>query len=112
MSNLSVRAFDEAQRRKQYAERSGIEGVAHMLRDINTTQKHLSLLSEYLWRAGVDPKYRTQRSMRKPLDAIETDIYEQLGIIGVQLLQLSGALGIDFIALIKSEIERLELSVL
>lgn len=112
MSNLSVRAFDEAQRRKQYAERTGIEGVAHMLRDIHMTQKHLSILAEYLWKAGVDPKYASQRPMKKPFDIVDTDVYEQFGIIGIQLLQLSGALGIDFVSLIKSEVERLELSVL
>lgn len=112
MSNLSVRAFDESQRRKMYASRTGVEGVAHMMRDIIMIQKNLNILGEFLWRAGVDPKFKPQRQMRRPLDAVETDIYEQLGIVGVQLLQLSGALGVDLVALMKSEVERLELTVL
>lgn len=112
MSNLSIRAFDEAQRRKLYPERKGPTGLSCMMRDILIAQKHLTIISEILWATAAAGSARQQRDMKVPIEIGKTDIYEQFGIIGVQLLQLSGALGIDFISLAKSEVERLELTVL
>lgn len=112
MSNLSIRAFDESQRRKLYADRRGSTGIACMLRDIAIAQKHLSIISEIIWSTGMGGSPRQQREMKFPMELGKTDLYEQFGIIAIQLLQLSGALGIDFLSLAKSEIERQELTVL
>ena len=46
MSNYSIRAFDEAQRRKFYPERKGPLGVACVQRDIIAACKHLSVAAE------------------------------------------------------------------
>jgi len=112
MSNLSIRAFDEAQRRKLYPDRRGIVGIACMQRDILTAQKHLSMLSTILWRTSVDGSYRQEYEQIPNVPIRPNAVQEQLGQIGVQLLQLSGALGIDFVSVLKHEIERLEITVI
>jgi hypothetical protein len=112
MSNFSIRAFDEAQRRKMYPDRKGIVGIACMQRDIITAQKHLSILATILWRTSVDQSYRQETEQVPNLAIKPNAVQEQLGQIGVQLLQLSGALGIDFVSVLKHEIERLEITVI
>lgn len=111
MSDLSIRAFDQAQRRKKYPERKGPLGVACMQRDILTAQKHLSILSEILWQTTIDPEY--QKPIFYTNEArIQHTVNEYLARTGLQLLQLSGCLGIDFVTLMRQHLEKEELAVL
>ena len=109
MANLSIRAFDEAQRRKQYPERRGPTGIACMQRDILSAQKHLAEIAELLWQSGMDASYnKTQISTQGNSKALN----DHLSLAGLKVLQLTGALGIDFVSLLKQQIEKEELSVL
>jgi len=111
MSDLSIRAFDQAQKRKQYPERKGALGVACMQRDILTAQKNLSILSEILWQTTVDPEYQKQTFYTNEA-RVQHTINEYLARTGLQLLQLSGCLGIDFVTLMRQHLEKEELAVL
>jgi len=108
MSNLSVRAFEEAQRRKLYMDRKGIQAVANIQRDILIAQKNLSMMAEYLWSiSGKDGSGNF--SVNNPKDQ---DVNKFLSLAGLQILQISGSLGIDFVSLLKHEVEKQELTIL
>jgi len=109
VANLSIRAFDEAQRRKQYPERRGPTGIACMQRDILSVQKHLAEVAELLWQSGMDPSYNKTQSGSQNNSKVLND---HISLAGLKLLQLTGALGIDFVSLLKQQIEKEELTVL
>ena len=111
MSDLSVRAFDQAQRRKRYPERKGSLGIACMQRDLITAQKYLSIASEILWQTSIDREYEMPILMTAE-SKLQHTLNECLAKAGLQLLQLSGCLGIDFVTLMRQRLEREELAVL
>lgn len=112
MANLSIRAFDEAQRRKKYPERRGPLGVACIQRDILIAQGNLSNLADVVWKVGLNPSYNRQiNSMADDPKDMEK-IHNYLSQTGLQLLQITGALGIDFLLLLKHIVEKEELTVL
>lgn len=112
MSTLSIRAFDEAQRRKLYPERKGLMGVACLQRDILLAQRHLANIAEILWQNGVNSSYSSAPSGDNNARQMAMALNEHLAQAGLQLLQLTGALGIDFISLLKQQVEKEELTVL
>ncbi len=105
MSNLSIRAFDQAQRRKKYPDRKGYAGLAHIQRDILVTQKNLSEMSEILWSLTGEHGDFLEGSP-------SVNLYEKLSDIGLVMLQLSGSLGIDFVSILKHRIEKEELTII
>jgi len=108
MSNLSMRAFEEAQRRKLYMDRKGIHAIANIQRDILIAQKNLAMMAEYLWSiSGKDVSGNF--SVYNPKDY---DVNKFLSLAGLQILQISGSLGIDFVSLLKHEVEKQELTIL
>jgi hypothetical protein len=112
MATLSIRAFDEAQRRKLYPERKGLTGVACLQRDILLAQRHLGNIAEILWQNGVNSSYSSIPSGDSSTRQASMALNEHLAQAGLQLLQLTGALGIDFISLLKQQVEKEELTVL
>lgn len=112
MNNLSVRAFDEAQRRKQYPDRRGIVGVACIQRDILSTGKHLAILSDVLWKTSIDTRHQGDLISNEATSNNSVMVQQHLTSAGILLLQISGALGMDFVALLKHGIEKEEMTVL
>lgn len=104
MSNLSVRAFDQAQRRKRYPERKGVAGVAYLQRDLLAAQSGICQISEVLWGANIGREAAE--------DSPSKNIHDRLSDVGLLLLQFSGALGLDLISILKARIEKEEMSVI
>lgn len=112
MSSLSIRAFDEAQRRKKYPDRRGITGVACMQRDIITVTRHLSSIADILWKTSIDENHDIIMPTNRESSNNALMLQQHLTLAGLNLLQLSGALGMDFVALLKHAVEKEELTVL
>lgn len=108
MSNLSLRAFEEAQRRRLYVDRKGINAVANIQRDILIVQKNLAMMAEYIWTLS-GKEVSGNFSIYNPKDH---DVNKFLASAGLQLLQISGSLGIDFVSLLKHEVDKQELTIL
>lgn len=112
MSSLSIRAFDEAQRRQRYPDRRGMVGVACMQRDIITVNKHLSAIAEILWKTSID----SSMDITLPSDRTQANnslmVQQHLTLAGLNLLQLSGALGMDFVSLLRQAVEKEELTII
>lgn len=112
MSDLSIRAFDQAQRRQLYPERKGPLGVACVQRDILIACKHLSLASEFLWKEGETDKKRIESDFFLSAASRSNPLQREIALAGVQLLQITGSMGIDLFSLLKAEIEKMEMTVL
>lgn len=112
MSTLSIRAFDEAQRRKKYPDRRGVVGVACMQRDILTINRHLSAIADILWKTSIDGKHDITSLVDTEYLNNSLMLQQHLTAAGLNLLQLSGALGMDFVSLLKHAVEKEELTVL
>jgi hypothetical protein len=106
VSNLSVRAFDQARRRHLYGERRGIAGLAHIQKDILEIQRSLSSMALIFWAGGV----AESNTLDVPSDL--KNVQEHLSDAGLRLLQLSGSLGIDFVSLLRQRIEMEEITIL
>lgn len=110
MANFSVRAFEQAQRRKQYPQRQGPVGVACIQRDILRSSKENSIAAEYLWMREISAEKSGDptpdfHALRK------NDLSEHLVLSMLYLLQVSGALGLDLVAAIGHELDKRELTV-
>lgn len=113
MSNLSGRAFEEAQKRKLYPQRNGALGVACIQRDLLLATKHISQASEHLW-------LREKTNIDSPSNSGETNIHrlqsnkfqEEMAMSFYILLRISGSLGIDLVSLGKAEVEKQELTII
>ncbi len=106
MSNFSIRAFDQAQRRHLYPERRGVLGLAYVQRDLIEAQKSLSALGASLWGSSPEEK------MSPDAPSVIKSAQEHLSDAGLRLLQLSGALGIDLISLLRQRLEQEELTII
>jgi hypothetical protein len=89
-------------------DRKGIHAIANIQRDILIAQKNLAMMAEYLWSiSGKDVSGNF--SVYNPKDY---DVNKFLSLTGLQILQISGSLGIDFVSLLKHEVEKQELTIL
>jgi len=112
VSNYSIRAFDEAQRRKFYPERKGPLGVACVQRDIIAACKHLSIAADCIWKDGANNTPRIESDYHVNSSTKSNPFQKELAAAGILLLQVSGSMGIDLVSLLKSEIEKLEMAVI
>lgn len=110
MASLSVRAFDQAQRRHRYPTRIGALGVACLQRDLIAASEHLMAASKHLW-----PK---EKSMSEILDmqtiasgAVPSQFNENIIRSMVYLLQISGSIGLDLVSAAAHAIEKEEMAV-
>lgn len=105
MSNLSIRAFDQSQRRKKYPERKGYAGLSYIQKDLLIAQKNIAEISEILWAmTGENGEFAD--------GATSANVYQKISDIGLILLQISGSLGIDFVSIIKHRVEKEELTII
>ena len=110
MASLSVRAFDQAQRRHRYPARTGALGIACLQRDLIAASEHLMAASKYLW-----PK---EKSMAEVLEgqttasfATPNQLNENIIRSMVYLLQISGSVGLDLVSAVAHAIEKEEMAV-
>ena len=108
--SYSVRAFEQAQRRKRYIERRGYVGAACMQRDLLQIQSILSEIGAILWRAS-GGHGDIETTAEAELVSIK-NLNEKFGEAGFLLLQLTGCLGIDFVSVLKHKLEKEELTIL
>lgn len=110
MASLSVRAFEQAQRRKKYPSRTGILGVACLQRDLMNSAVTLLAAGENLW-----PKERlwTEILDSQTIHTSESSYKFNNQIIEAAaiLYQLSGAIGLDLTSAVQHFIEKQEMSV-
>ncbi|NBS90293.1 hypothetical protein EBS67_09875 [bacterium] len=111
MANLSVRAFEEAQRRKMYPQRNGPIGVACIQRDILLAIKELSIASEYLWQKEKNATDAHEIPHQTPNILLHNNFNLHLIKSALHIATVSGSLGVDIVSSIKHEIERMELAV-
>jgi hypothetical protein len=112
MSNMSLRAFEEAQRRRLYPKRNGALGVSCMQRDVLLAIQQLTVASEYFWlkeKTGisVEDDVPTSNAMKFQKNHFQ----EAIGRSMMYLLQVTGAAGIDLFAAVKSELEKKEMEI-
>lgn len=112
--SLSLRAFEEAQRRKLYPQRNGPTGVACIQRDLLLASKEIASASEHLWireKTNIEENFAwsghqtVNQSLRSSFNVHLTDA-------AVYLLRVSGSIGFDVFLAAKQEIERQELSIM
>lgn len=111
MANLSVRAFEEAQRRKMYPDRNGALGVSCIQRDILLAIKELSIASEYLWQREKNAANTHDIPHQTPNVLLHNNFNLHLIKSALYIATISGSLGVDIVSSIKHEIERLELAI-
>lgn len=112
--SLSLRAFEEAQRRKLYPQRNGATGVACIQRDLLLACKEMASASEHLWmreKTNIAEQFpwsghqTTNEILRSPFNVHLTGA-------AVYLMRISGSVGFDIFLAAKQEIERQELSII
>jgi len=110
MVSLSVRAFDQAQRRKKYPARNGILGVACLQRDLMAASMHLLAASELLW---AKEKTLSEAMSAQMFSDASTNAQFNDHVIKAALviLQLSGSIGLDLVTAASHAIERQEMAV-
>lgn len=112
MSNMSLRAFEEAQKRRLYPKRSGALGVSCMQRDLLLAVQHITVASEYLWlkeknNISIEDNIPTSNAMKFQKNHFQ----ESIGKSMMFLLQATGAAGIDLFAAAKTELEKNEMEI-
>lgn len=82
-----------------------------MQRDILVVSRNLASVADILWKTSIDVNH--EDAMLKNVEDSNNSIMIQkhLTTVGLHLLQLSGALGMDFVTLLKHAVEKEELTV-
>lgn len=110
MASLSVRAFEQAQRRKKYPSRTGILGIACLQRDLMSSASTILAAGESLW-----PKERLWKDIIEGQTAHTSEssskFNNQIIEAAAILYQLSGAIGLDLTSAVQHFIEKQEMSV-
>jgi len=112
--SLSLRAFEEAQRRRLYPQRNGATGVACIQRDLLLAIKELSSASEHLWlreKTNIEENFAFS-GHQNPNIMLNNSFTLHLTNSLVFIMRISGSLGFDVSVAAKQEIERLELSII
>jgi hypothetical protein len=112
--SLSLRAFEEAQRRRLYPQRNGATGVACIQRDLLLACKEIASASEHLWiREKTDIEEQFPWSGHQTTNqGLRNSFNVHLTGAAVYLMRVSGSLGFDLFIAAKQEIERQELSII